>query len=136
MRIDKSCFSSIRIPQSEIRNRKVPGEFGDGGEVVVVVLGDEPGHVYDAHLLAEARVCGGSPDLFLAQGFEAADEAYARGAERGEQVFKHRVVVAGLVGLAVAHVCGAQGFEPLRVVFEAAFVQFVEVNKMADVLLY
>src|ERR1043165_5574001 len=89
-------------------------KFGDGGEVVVVVLGDEEGHVYDAHLFAEARVDGTGGDLFVAQGFEAADEPSARDAERGEQVFEHRVVVAGLVGLAVAEVGGAQSFEAAR----------------------
>ena len=52
------------------------------------------------------------------------------------KVFYPRVVVVGLVGLAVGQVGGAQSVETARVIFEAAFVQFVEVDEVADVFLY
>src|SRR5688572_5761179 len=108
----------------------------DGGEVVVVVLGDEVGQVYDAHLPAEPRVERRDGRLFFGHGFEPADERESRGAEGREQGFEPRVVVPGLLGLAVLHVGRAQHREPARVVFQTPLVQLVQVKKVPGLLLY
>src|SRR5579885_1432735 len=84
-----------------IADLRLSGNLGDRREVVVVVLGDEDGHVDDAHWLIESRVEGGGGDLVLVERFTPRDESKPRGAEPREQVFGTSVVVARLVGLAV-----------------------------------
>jgi hypothetical protein len=92
---------------------------------MVVVLGDEVGHVHDTHRLVQARVKRRRTEPRFVPGLESQDEPRPLLSELREDFFERPGVVIRLAGLAVLRVRRAQDDGSTFVVVESSEVELV-----------
>ena len=91
----------------------------NGGEMMLVVLGDEVAEIDDGHGLLETGMEGSAGEFGGRHAGDFFHNGATRGAEVGEDVGDRARVMGGFVGFAVLEVGGMQRFGAAGVIVEA-----------------
>ena len=106
-----------------------------GGQVMVVVLGDEETEIHDGHRLIEARMARHARQLRRRPAGQPIDDFRSCSAKCVDQIARVSIVVPGIVRPAVLEVGRVEHLAPLLEVVQPACPEILEVEQMPGMFL-